>query len=745
MENELGLALEHHQHGRLSPAAGLYQSLLAQNPNDVDALHLLGVVAHQRGHDNRAEELIARAIALDPHVAAFHANLGDVYRALGKLEQGAACCRTALQLQPSYSEAANNWGLILMGQGQFDAAAAKFRDALQMQPNFAMAQNNLGNALRLAGDLPQAMAEFRRAIELQPNLAEAQTNLGQMLLEQNELDEALLHCREAVRLRPDFPEAQNNLGNVLRDRGDLAEATECYQKSLQLNPNLAMTYNNMAQALQEQGRFDEARTWYQQALQRDPNVARIHCNLASLLIEQEQDAEATRRFEIALRLDPNYAEAHVGLAALLRDDGRHHESLAAYQEAIRLKPSLAAAHSGMGRLLEELGRMSEAEAAFREAIRHDARPAFAYGQLATLQRTKFSEVDFEAMRTLLMDPTQSEAKRSSLYFGLAQVLDARGNYADAAEHLRQANALRQADWEKRGKGYDPDEHARFVDRIIATFTPEFFQRTREFGLPTERPIFIVGLPRSATTLTEQILASHSRVFGAGEQRLAREGFESLPGILNSTALPIDCLAQIDGESIRKVAQWHLDRLSQLNVSADRVVDKMPDNYLYLGFLQVLFPQARFIHTRRDQRDVAVSCWMTSFSQLRWAFNVDHIASRFRQYDRLLKHWRKVLPVTLLEMDYETTVADLERASRRLLEGCGLDWELACLEFHQTARPVRTASVTQVRQPIYSRSVARWKHYEQDLATLFGQLPQRATDVERTSQEKQPEEMTNVER
>ncbi len=721
MSNELSQALEHHQQGRLGKAAAIYQSILASNPHHSDALHLLGVIAHQRGNEPRAEELIGRAIAIDPNVAAFHANYADVCRVLGKLDQAIASCQTALRLQPNYAEAANNLGLTWMAKNQFDLAAAQFREALRMQPNFAMAQNNLGNALRLSGNIEPAIASFRKAVELQPNLAEAQTNLGQMLLEQNDLDEALIHCREAVRLRPDFPEAHNNLGNVLRERDDLEGAKECYQRSLQLNPNLAMTYNNMAQALQEQGAFDEAKNWYHQALQRDPNVARIHCNLASLLSDQENDVEAARRLEIALRLDPNYAEAHAGLASILRDDGRHQESLAEYQEAIRLKPSLAAAHAGMGRLLEELGRMAEAEAAFREAIRHDSKHAFAYGQLATLQRNKIPDEDVEAMRGLLLDTTQSDSKRSSLHFGLAQVLDARGDYADAAEHLRQANSLRKTDWAKRGKGYDPHDHEQFVDRIIATFTPEFFERTRGFGLETVRPVFIVGLPRSATTLTEQIIASHSRVFGAGEQRLAREGFETIPELLNSTALPIDCLKEIDASTIRKVAQGHLNRLAQLNSIADRVIDKMPDNYLYLGFLQVLFPNARFIHTRRDQRDVAVSCWMTNFSQLRWAFDLQHIASRFRQYDRVMAHWRKVLPTPVMEVDYETTVADLETTARRLLNHCDLDWEPSCLAFHQTTRPVRTASVTQVRQPIYSRSVARWKHYESDLGEMFSQL------------------------
>ena len=193
--------------------------------------------------------------------------------------------------------------------------------------------------------------------------------------------------------------------------------------------------------------------------------------------------------------------------------------------------------------------------------------------------------------------------------------------------------------------------------------------------------------------------------------------------MNQQTSSLECLSQLDQTTTRQVAQRHLDRLRELNDRANRVVDKMPDNYLNLGFLQVLFPKAQFIHTRRDVRDVAVSCWMTNFRQLRWACDQEHISSRFREYQRIMEHWRKVLPVPVLEVDYEQTVSDLEGVARRLLDWCGLEWEPACLDFHQTQRSVRTASVLQVRQPIYTRSVARWKHYEHDLAALFSHLPQ----------------------
>jgi sulfotransferase family protein len=242
-------------------------------------------------------------------------------------------------------------------------------------------------------------------------------------------------------------------------------------------------------------------------------------------------------------------------------------------------------------------------------------------------------------------------------------------------------------------------------------------------LDTKRPVFIFGLPRSGTTLVEQVLASHPRIHGAGELRLARQTLEAIPETLGRPGAPLDCAAHLDADALRRLAGRRLDALRALDGGrAERVVDKMPDNYLYLGLLAALFPDAVFIHCRRDLRDIAVSCWMTDFRSIRWANDPGHIAHRFRQYRRLMEHWRAVLPVAVHEADYEETVADLEGAARRLLAACGQEWDPACLEFHRTNRPVRTASVAQVRQPVYKQSFARWKNYEHELADLFAALP-----------------------
>jgi hypothetical protein len=258
--------------------------------------------------------------------------------------------------------------------------------------------------------------------------------------------------------------------------------------------------------------------------------------------------------------------------------------------------------------------------------------------------------------------------------------------------------------------------------MTAEFTPEFFRRTAGFGASSEKPVFAFGMPRSGSTLVEQILASHSRVFGMGEWPFANASWNRLPAALGATSDPIDCLARLTPDAARECAQGYLERAERLSRgAARRIVDKRLENWLYLGWLATIFPKARFIHCRRDLRDIALSCWMNNFSGIDWANDLGQIADRIKQYQRTMSHWRTVLPLPMLELDYEHLVENQETESRRLIDWLGLEWEPACLEFHRTRRAVRTASDIQVRRPIYSRSIGRWRHYVDTLRPLIDEL------------------------
>jgi hypothetical protein len=281
--------------------------------------------------------------------------------------------------------------------------------------------------------------------------------------------------------------------------------------------------------------------------------------------------------------------------------------------------------------------------------------------------------------------------------------------------------------------YSADEHRQFVDMVLTQFSSDFFSRLRDAGSDSLRPVFVFGLPRSGTTLTEQVLASHPAIHGAGELRLVRQSFESLPAATGHAGPPRECVPRLTPTIIARIAEKHLQSLAALDGGqTPRIVDKMPDNYMYLGFLAALFPRATFIHCRRDLRDIAVSCWMTDFRSIRWANAPEHITTRFEQYRRLMDHWGAHLPRPVHQVDYEQTVDDLEGVARRLIAACGLEWDPACLEFYTHKRVVRTASVTQVRQPVYRQSVARWKNYEADLADVFASLSPSAPADESSS-------------
>ena len=727
MPDALSAAIEMHRQGQLGAASQLYRSLLAGEGENAEALHLLGVLHHQQGQHARAIELIGRAVALRPNAFIFHANLAEAYRARGENERAVGCCLAALRLWPDYPEALCNLGAALQALGRPSEAVGHLRRALELRPDFAVAHNNLGIALRDLEEPDESLTHFRRAVELEPNFAPSRTNLGQLLLDRGEAEEALTHCREAARLAPDLAALHHNLGNVLRALERLVDARASYQEALRLEPDLAASHAHLGLLIRKEGPPADALPWLKRAVELEPGNATYWTWLAELHDELEDSAESLACWSRAVELDPERAGPRLALGWAYQDEGRFDEARAQFAEAIRLAPDLATGPFHMGGLHEELGDLEAAEAAFREALRLQPSYAMPHARIATLLRSRLPVADLDALRARLEDGELGETPRARLLFALGHALDARGDHDGAADCASRGNAL-VLGLHKGRRDYSPDEHGRFVDALVQTFDRAFFDRLASGGLPSRRPVFVFGLPRSGTTLIEQVLASHPRVHGAGELRLARRTYEAVPAALGRKGPTRDALPDLDPSNLRSLAERHLARLDEIDGGkAPRIIDKMPDNYLYLGLLAAMFPEATFIHCRRDLRDVAVSCWVTDFRSIRWANEQGQIAHRIGQYHRLMAHWRATLPVPFLDVDYEDVVADLEPASRRLVAACGLDWDASCLDFHENPRPVRTASVAQVRQPVYRRSVARWKNYERSLGPLFAALPPGLTE------------------
>jgi tetratricopeptide (TPR) repeat protein len=723
MRKVLRAAMALHRSGRLHGAAALYRDVLTSEPENAEALHWFGMLHHQTGDPARAVELIGRAASLTPDAYLYHGNLAEAYRAAGDHQRAVESCRAALRIWPDYPEALCSLGTALTAMKRHAEAVESLRRAVALRPGFVVAHNNLGLALRELGKFDEALEHLRRAAELEPAYAPARTNLGQMLLSHGQAEEALEHSREAVRLEPSSAELHDNLGNVLRALDRLDEAWKSCVRAVQLDAKLALANAHVGLIYQKRGHLAEAVHWLNRASEQDPNCVEFWEWLAELHDERDDPAASIPCWERVLTLDPGRAGAYLSLGRALQGEGLLEEARARYLAANERQPGSGAPLLNLGWLHELLGELDQAEVAFRDALRRQPNLPAPHGRLATLLRGKLPDEDRAALEARLADENLAPGPRARLLFGLAHVLDGRGDYTRAAECLTRANAL-TLELARGRHDYSPAEHQRYVDDLVRAFDRGLLARLVGAGLETRQPVFVFGLPRSGTTLVEQVLASHSQIHGAGELRLARRSFDEIPTVMGQTVPPWDCLPLIGPVAVRRLAEQHLDRLTAIAPGpSPRIVDKMPENYLYLGLLSVLFPRATFIHCRRDLRDVAVSCWMTDFSSIRWANDFGHIATRFHQYRRIMDHWRAAMAMSILEVDYEETVDDLEGVARRLIAACGLEWEPACLEFHRTERPVRTASVTQVRQPVYRQSVARWKNYEPALAGMFAALPE----------------------
>ena len=727
----LEAAFEDLRAGRIGQAREAAAKLLAAHPDHPGVCNLLALLALDEGAPQRAVEHLEHALRIDPNEPIYHCNLGQARRELNQLDEAIGSLRRALALKPDYLTAAINLGSAHFAAKDYAAALAAFESALKLAPDDALAKAYRADALRELGQIRSAVRAYEDALQSAPDLPHAVGNLGLTLLGTGQPERALELARRAVELEPLAGKAWMNLGTVLRVLGRLAEAMEAYAQASARTPESAELCTLIGGVWQEMDDLVQAEAWYEKALEREPERLETRCALASTICDAGDTTAAVDEFRAILAAHPDCFEAHLGLGDALWGEGDAEGAVAAMRAAVALRPENAGALAGLANIQASAGAVGEANASNRAALAVNPRCVPALSNLALNLRGKLPEPDARAMTELLKAEWPRQGTRASLHFGLAHYHDGRRDFVRAGEHAAAANALHTEFKRERGWRYEPEEYERHIDQMIAAFGPDFFQRTQGMGHDSDAPVFIVGMPRSGTTLTEQILASHPRAFGAGERNFASRAFHSLPALMGRATDVFDCLAEAGATEIRALADWHLGQLSGLVKKAvaetrgvDRIIDKMPDNYSLLGWIAAVFPNARIIHCRRDVRDVAVSCWMTPFKELRWAFDLRHIGHRIVQYERIMEHWRRVLPVPMLEIDYEETVADQAAQTRRLLDFVGLPWDEACLAFHRTERLVRTASVTQVRQPIYKGSLERWRNYEAALAPLLDCLGKR---------------------
>lgn len=565
------------------------------------------------------------------------------------------------------------------------------------------------------GDFATAEECYREVLRRKPTHADAMHFLGLLAHQTGHNDAALPLLQRAIELGPNSHLYRHNLAGVLQALGRHAEAERRYLEALALKSDYVDALIGLAKSQEAQNRFQDALASYTQALALAPHHFEALLGRGAALAERVQRGAALTSYREALALSRQDADKlqRVGLA--LHDLDAHAEARACFERALVLRPDFVEARNSLGSTLGDLGDLQGAEASYREALRLKPDHVGAYYNLISLIRVKPDDPLWPLLMALAENlGIRSIDEQILLHFALGKVREDNGDYDRAFGHFLEGNRMKRA-----ASNYDEARQAAFYHNYIRYFDADFMASHSGSGTDDESPIFIIGLSRSGTTLVEQILASHPQVHGGGEMHLLRRcAYLELNSLASEDELP-QRLAQLDNAAIVRIGNHYSAALEELAPTAARVTDKLPGNMALVGLIHLAFPRARIVHCVREPSDTCVSCFSKHFTTGHdFSYDLGELGRFYRLYEELMRHWRAVLPPgRMLEVRYEEVVAGVEAQARRLVKFCGLPWDDACLRFYEAARPVRTASLAQVRQPIYASSVGRWKRYEKYLGPL----------------------------
>ncbi len=678
-------AMKLYQQGRYQQAGHICQQLIKARPGLADGWNLMGVILQAEEKSSEAVEALKKAIELNATAAQFHSNLGEIERQRGNADKALKSLRRAIGIDPEYAQAYNNLGIIYFDRGEFDEAEKNYAKAIELQPTYPEAHNNMGNALRA--------------------------------LDRGE--EALNHYEKALMLRENYPEAYNNMATVLRDKDMKEESEHAYRRAIQLKPDYTEAYNNLATFLIQESQPDEALRILGDGLKVDEKNVPILINVARVQLEKTNYEAAEMACQIALTEDPGSAEAECVYGQLCHDLDQFDGSLKHFEKAIVLNPDYSEANNHYGIALKSVGRLDDAKKQFQKTLERNPKAFGAYSNLADLEKFDKDNKLLKSMEKLMAEAEEPDTERyMALHFALGKAYDDSGKYDKAFEHFSRGAKLKRAKLD-----YKEADTFKFFDEIKNTFPAEIFKNRPYEGNPTELPIFILGMPRSGSTLTEQIVASHPKAFGAGEiKTLARSVGSLRSRFPNLPKYPL-ILSKIKTDHYKMMSDMYLDYIKGVSGDALRVTDKMLSNYYFVGLIHLLFPNAKIINIVRNPIDTCLSAYTKLFKDdMPHSYDLIEMGHYYKRYEDIMEHWHKVLPAGVLkEIKYEDVVADTDKKAREIIDFCGLEWDDQCLDFHKSKRPVKTASVVQVRRPVYNTSVNRWKNYRKHLKPLIEAL------------------------
>lgn len=575
----------------------------------------------------------------------------------------------------------------------------------------------MGAVNGLLPDYPEAERCCRKAVELAPGHAMLRFNLAVALLQQEKTTAAIEQFEHALRLQPVFADAWRELGNAQNMHNEPGKAIESYRKAIEIDPGSLPALLNLANTCLAENRLDDAQACFARARSMQADSVDAQSGYARVLIYKYMYEDAITSLQEALRHCPGSAGLMTLLGTVYQQHGDAAEAMKYYRQALDVDPGAADAQAGIAGMLVFQGQYDEAQRLLEPLLDVEPECVTARTTYATFARN-FNAVDkgIKLAERELCDGNISNRTRTKYHFALGQLYDSKGQADKAFAQYKLGNEARDAH-------FDLDACRRSFDSIMEYFSAGKLECLPHAGMHATGLVFVVGMPRSGTSLAEQILASHPDVFGAGElhdiSRLAASPGEHA---LQGHAFP-HWLDKADTGMLDRLAAGYMDMLKRRAPAGARMfIDKMPTNFLFLGLISLLFPGARVVHCTRDPMDTCLSCYFKLFSgELSYAYSLEDLGQYYRLYSRLMEHWQAVLSIPVHVLNYETLVSDQENETRRLLKFCNLAWDDACLEFHKTDRTVSTASHSQVRQPMYRSSIGRWRDYEENLEPLVNAL------------------------
>ncbi|MDP6442054.1 MAG: sulfotransferase [Candidatus Poseidoniia archaeon] len=599
----------------------------------------------------------------------------------------------------------------------FEDAKKSLDEAILIAPDFIMARDTYGDLLFIQGQPDQALKEYQYTLQLDPSRTHIEEKIErakelqiklQTLQKKAQEDHSII-SQQRLSFEEEMTQAREH-----KESGRGKEAEDIYRSILKRDPNHVEAARLLARIAMDHERYHEAEILLMRVVKNAPDYARAWIDLANTQNDQDKHHEATKSAHELLRITPESAESYMLYAGIIGSAGRHEAAIIAYEKAIKLSPQKAGAFSSMAHHLKTIGRQDEAIAAYRHSIAIKPDHTESYWSLVNLKTFQFKDEEIDTMQALLLKKDLSDESRVHLHNALGLEYESRKEYQKSFDNMTKCNQLR-----RKAESYDPVETESLHQKIITIFNAGFFEQDAA-DVSDVSPIFIVGLPRSGSTLLEQILASHTQVEGTYELSDLSRTMQSVrrQNPRGKKSFP-ESLEHFNLQQWVAIGQGYLESTQKYRTDRAFFVDKNPNNFTFIGALKLALPNAKIINARRHPLDSCYGSYKQLFaSGQSFSYDLVELGEYYLQYQNLMEYWHQVLPNFILDVHYENVVNDLETEVERILDFCGLPFEEHCLRFHETERAVKTASSEQVRQPLYSSSVNLWRNYENNLGDLI---------------------------